>query len=203
MAIGGRIQELILTIKNLIISIRCDESGAEYHYFIMVVSENIQCVCDNSDLRLLGSICDTIADFGGAIEKRNALLISTIIKMEKITQTYSHWRLGYPRELGIPEKDQHRKIRLSSGLTSFHLEIGDSSNTLFGRIANMLAETPNLLLIFERMKHLLSVNDTILGNLNKKHRHIFEHDYRWIKGDEYREYRESGRIPKHKWDKYK
>ena len=53
------------------------------------------------------------------------------------------------------------------------------------------------------MKHLLSVNDTILGNLNKKHLHVFENDYRWIKGDEYSDYRESGRIPKHKWDKYK
>ena len=105
MAIDGRIQELILTVKNLIISIRRDESGVDYNYFITVVSENIQCVCDNSNLRLLGSICDTIADFGGAIEKRNALLISTIIKMEKITQTYFHWRLGYSGELGIPAND--------------------------------------------------------------------------------------------------
>jgi hypothetical protein len=203
MTLDGRTQKLISKIKNLIIKIRRDESRTDYYSFYALVIENIQDVFDNSDLRLLGSICDTIADFGGAIERRNSLIISTIIKMEKIAQTYAHWRLGYTGKLGIPANDEHRKIRLPSGLSSFNLEIGDASNTLFGRIATTLEETPIILLLFERMKHLLSSNDTILGNLNRKHHYVFDHDYRWILGDEYLEFRESGRIPRHKWDKYK
>ncbi len=164
------------------------------------IEQNIETICLHANLRWLASICDTYADHGEPIERRNAMLISVLVKMEKIAQTYAHWRLGYPRELGVPAEDKHRKIKLPEGLHSFHLDIGDAPNTMFGRMADMLSETPVLSAILEAVKARLAQSDSILGNLDRRHGHVFENDYSWIVKDEYRQYRDSGHIPRHRWE---
>jgi hypothetical protein len=163
------------------------------------IERNINEICAETNLRWLASICDTYADFGNAIERRNAMMISVLVKMEKIAQTYAYWRMNYPDSLGTPEIDRHRKIRLCDGLSSFNLDIGDCPNTMFGRMDDMLSETPVLLSILNAVKKRLAENDTILGNLNKRHGHVFESDYSWIIDEPYREFRDSGRIPQHRW----
>lgn len=164
------------------------------------VEKNIASVCLHANLRWLASICDTYADHGDPIERRNALLVSVLVKMEKIAQTYAHWRLGYPGSLGVPSEDIHRKIRLPEGLSSFHLEIGDAPNTMFGRMTDMLSETPVIAAIFKAVQRRLEHSDSILGNLNIRHKHVFENDFSWIVQDEYRSYRDSGHIPRHRWE---
>ena len=176
------------------------QGNGDWSAFKDFVERNIKAICLHANLRWLASICDTYADHGEPIERRNAMLISVLVKMEKIAQTYVHWRLEYPGELGVPTEDKHRKIRLPEGLSSFNLDIGDAPNTMFGRMADMLSDTPILCAILDAVKARLAKSDSILGNLNRRHGHVFENDYRWIVRDEYRQYRDSGRIPRHRWE---
>lgn len=176
------------------------QGNGDWSAFKEFVERNIKAICLHANLRWLASICDTYADHGEPVERRNAMLISVLVKMEKIAQTYVHWRLGYPGELGVPAEDKHRKIKLPEGLSSFHLDIGDAPNTMFGRLADMLSETPILYAILEAVKARLAKSDSILGNLNRRHGHVFENDYSWIVRDEYRQYRDSGHIPRHRWE---
>lgn len=191
---------LIEELQHRIQSIR--RGGDGWRDFRVYVEENVDALCAETNLRWLASICDTYADCGNQLERRNAMLISVLIKMEKIAQTYAHWRLGYPEKLGAPPIDSHRKIRLPEGLSSFHLDIGDAPNTMFGRMADMISETPTLLKILDSVKTRLAASDSILGNLDKRHKHVFDNDYSWITSDDYRQYRNSGRIPRHRWERW-
>ena len=53
------------------------------------VEENIDDICEQLDSRWLISICDTYADYGDAIHKCNATLISLLCNYERIVQTTS------------------------------------------------------------------------------------------------------------------
>ena len=191
---------LIATVEDHIRSIR--RGGDGWPDFKAFVEANIDAICAEADLRWLASICDTYADFGDAIERRNAMLVSVLVKMEKIAQTYAHWRLDYPGTLGAPAVDSHRKIRLAGGLSSFNLDIGDAPNTMFGRMTDLISETPDILKIFKSVKKRLAETNSILGNLDKRHKHVFEDDYSWIMGADYDHYRDSGRIPRHRWERW-
>jgi hypothetical protein len=192
--------ELETELQSYITAIRQD--NGDWLTFRDFVETNIGRISEQANLRWLTSICDTYADKGCAVERRNAMLISVLVKMEKIAQTYAHWRLEYPGELGAPAEDKHRKVRLPEGLSSFNLDIGDAPNTMFGRMADMLSESPVLSAILDAVKLRLAKSDSILGNLNRRHGHVFENDYSWIVADEYRQYRDSGRIPRHRWERW-
>ena len=138
------------------------QGNGDWSAFKDFVERNIKAICLHANLRWLASICDTYADHGEPIERRNAMLISVLVKMEKIAQTYVHWRLEYPGELGVPTEDKHRKIRLPEGLSSFNLDIGDAPNTMFGRMADMLSDTPILCAILDAVKARLAKSDSIL-----------------------------------------
>lgn len=178
------------------------QGNGDWLAFKEFVEENIECICREANLRWLASICDTYADEGEPLERRNAMMISILVKMEKIAQTYAHWRLEYPEALGAPAEDKHRKIGLTEGLNSFNLDIGDAPNTMFGRMAAMVSESPVLSAILGAVKDRLAKSDSILGNLNQRHGHVFEDDYSWIVSEDYQQYRDSGRIPRHRFEKW-
>lgn len=148
-------------------------------------------ICKQLNARWLVSICDTYADFGTEIEKRNAFLISMLVNFEKVAQSYAYWRLGYPETLDVTGPMEHRKIPLWDGMTSFHLVIGDVTNNMFGRLTELLKETPVFEKIFKRIVQGLATQETILGTLNKHHGHVFETDYSWIAEDKYSEWRKN------------
>jgi hypothetical protein len=200
---GGDSADLLAQVQAVIVSLRRGENVAtNWADFQSLVEKNIDIICKEFNTRWLTSICETYVDFAEPITSANALLISVIVKMEKLAQTYAHWRLGYPDTLAPPPNASHRKISLWDGVRSFHLEIGDAPNTMFGRVFDQLAQTPALKQIMDAVIERLKVGDTILGNLNKQHGHVFEPDYAWILGEKYRPLRESGRIPFHRYSQF-
>ncbi|OYU32012.1 MAG: hypothetical protein CFE39_05460 [Comamonadaceae bacterium PBBC2] len=196
-------EQLNSAVQFLITSIRrnddADSNWGKLEKLLKAETDRICAVCNT---RWLTSICDTYVDFGNPIESRNGMMVSIFVKMEKIAQSYVHWRLGYVGSMGIPLVDSHRKIRLWDGVSSFNLEIGDATNSMFGRMEFLLSETYVLQRIFLAIKDRLAENDTILGNLNKKHRHVFDSDFSWILDDRYSEFRSSGRISPHRYKKF-
>ncbi len=166
------------------------------------VEGNIDEICKQLDTRWLVSICDTYAEFGGPIERRNAFFVSMLAILEKTSQTYAFWRLGYPQSLDTSQPLEHRKVPLWDGMDSFHLVHGDVTINMFRRLESLLIETPCIEQIYRRVKEAIKNNETILGTLNKHHKHVFETDYSWILDDEYAELRKSGEIPLSKYQQF-
>ena len=156
-------------------------------------------ICEELNTRWLASICDTIADFGNDIERRNAMLISLLVNMEKVAQSFLHWKANYKDPFEIPAQHEHRKVPLWDGMTSFHVVIGDVTNRLFGRLESLLEATPVLYAIYETVLQRIRAEPTILGTLNKHHKHVFEKDTKWFNKDDYESYRSSGEIPAWKY----
>lgn len=151
--------------------------------------------------RQLVSVCDTIADFGDPIERRNALLVSVLLTMEKVGQSLLLWRLGYdPAAFDTSACGPPRKVPLWDGMDSFHLEIGDVTNALFARIEAVMAETPTVAAILREVLGRMSRDPTILGTLDRTHGHVFEPHTRWRRDPRYDHFRASGAIPPWKTD---
>jgi hypothetical protein len=195
--------QLLNIILPLIVNLRRGIEVEESMVLLRHAVEGyIDDVCIQLDTRWLVSICDTYAEFGTPIECRNAFMISMLAIFEKTSQTYAYWRLGYPQTLDSIEPLEHRKIPLWDGMDSFHLVHGDVTINLFRRFESLLVETPNIEKIYKRVKDAIEKNETILGTLNKHHKHVFETDYSWILDDEYAELRKSGEIPLSKYQQF-
>jgi hypothetical protein len=194
---------LLEEAQALIVALRRGvETDANWAALRSLVSGRIDDVCAGFDTRWLVSVCDTYADFGDAIERRNAMLVSTLVNMEKLAQTYVRWSQGYPRRIATPD-GPHDKARLWDGMTSMRLDIGDASNHLFGRLDALLAETPDLHRIYETVVRRIAEGDTVLAALDRAHGHVFARDYAWILDEAYDEARETGRVPPHKYERYR
>lgn len=153
------------------------------------------------DTRRLVSVCDTFADFGDPIERRNAMLVSVLTNMEKVAQSFLLWRLGYdPAAFETADCPPPRKVRLWDGMDSFHVVIGDVTNNMFARLHPLLDETPLIAAIFREILARLDRHPTILGTLNRSHGHVFEPHTRWRKAPQYDHYRTTGEIPAWKTD---
>lgn len=153
------------------------------------------------DTRQLVSLCDTIADYGNEVEKRNAMILSVFVNMEKLAQSYLLWRLGYDSAaFEPPSRESARKLALWDGMDTFHVEIGDVTNNMFGRLRRLLQETPEIALICEELLHRMRQHPTILSALNQTHGHVFDSDTTWRADGKYDKYRQSGEIPPWKQD---
>lgn len=147
-----------------------------------------------TDTRTLVSLCDSFVDHGDPIESRNAMLVSQLVAMEKLAQTYVMWLQGSPG-LPVPENEYLPKGKLWDGMTAFHLVTGDATNNLFRRLFKLIPETPHIERLFRLALDGIRNGETILAALNSRHGHVFETDFAWAEGPEYAAYRTSGIIP--------
>jgi hypothetical protein len=182
------IQPLIVNLRR---KVDLEENWA---LFREQVEGNTEAVCEGLNTRWLISVCDTYVDMGNEIERRNAMLIVTLVNMEKVGQSYVNWRLNYEAPFTMPEAHEPRKIQLWDGMTSMHLVIGDVTNNLFRRMEMLLADTPHLRAIYHAVLARIATHDTILGAMNKYHKHVFEPDIEWRSAPEYDDWRRRGKI---------
>jgi len=162
--------------------------------FRLLIENNIDDVCRELNTRWLVSVCDTYVDFGEAVERRNAMIIATLANMEKVSQSYLMWRVNYDDAFNVPPKHKPRKMRLWDGMFSMRM-YGDVTNNLFRLMHVLLESTPHLYAIFKTILHRISVNDTILAAMNKRHGHVFEPDLIWRDAPEYDQLRARGLLP--------
>ncbi len=144
-----------------------------FELFDKLVKENIERICYTWNTRWLVSICDTYADYGTPIEQSNALIISTLVNMEKLASTYL-----YTQDCSVNE--QHLKTvmedvaELWDGVYTYNVIRGDMTNNLFSRMEKVMEDTPILKHILDTIKQRLEVNDTILSRLNKHRKTLFD-----------------------------
>jgi hypothetical protein len=188
-------------IQSLIVRLRRRQDPHEaWREFQALVENNIGEVCRALNTRQLVSVCDTYADFGDPIEGRNALMVTLLANLEKTSQSFLFWRLNYEAPFDVPPSHQPRKVPLWDGMDSFHLEIGDVTNSFFSRLDRLMRMTPHIERIYRTVTERMKNQPTILGALNKVHQHVFESTTRWRKAPKYDHYRASGSIPAWKTD---
>jgi hypothetical protein len=121
-------------------------------------------------------ICDTYADYGDPITRRNAMLVVQTANSEKLWATYL---LMYDLKLNeekIEKLKKNKIIPLWDGMYSFNINHGDMTNNFFARVNEIMTETPVIDLIYKTVIQRIKENDTVLGNLNKYHKRLFEPD---------------------------
>jgi hypothetical protein len=123
-------------IKELRNSRNLDEN---WKTFRSVVETNQDSIVANFSLRWLRSICDTYADFGDALERRDALAISSFINMVRLAET-----VRYMRGPVIPEKleaTRSGRVELYEELFTFHIHKQDVFLNMAKRMARQLQGT--------------------------------------------------------------
>lgn len=142
--------------------------------FKEVIENNIDEVCKNFNTRWLISVCDTYADYGNELEKRNAMFIVLIANLEKIWATNL---LMYDVKLNTSKLSQLKKnkvIPLWDGMFSFNINHGDMTNNMIKRLNSLLVQTPVLEKIYNTVLKRMKENDTTFANLDKYHKRLFE-----------------------------
>jgi len=166
---------MIDLVKPLIEKLRKEFDLKEnWPEFRNVVEKNIDQICEELDTRWLVSICDTYVDFGDSNEKRNAMFIVLIANLEKLWATNL---LMYDVKLNshkLHKLKENKVIPLWDGMYSFNINHGDMTNNLYRRLNNLMEGTPVLNKIFLTVLKRLTENDTILANLSKYHKRLFE-----------------------------
>ncbi len=188
-------------IRPLIVNLRRGIAPqVAWKSFRTLIDKEIDCICEELSTRRLVSLCDTFADYGDPVESRNAFFITLLVNLEKTSQTYLLWRLNYTDAFEVPPEHESKKVRLWDGMTSFHVEIGDVTNSFFARLDRLMAPTPSINQIYRTVIARMKDQQTILGTLNKTHKHVFDTDTRWRKDPAYDRFRQTGEIPEWKKD---
>jgi len=187
---------VLAKLKPIIVFLRRKENvDASWAAFREIVEGDTDQVCKELTTRWLVSVADTYIDMGTEIERRNAMFITMLCNLEKVSQTFLHWRVNYENPFDVPAEYEPRKIRLWDGMTSMHLDIGDVTNNLFRRLHPLLEPTPHLFRIFQEVVARMKTHPTTMAALDRRHHHVFEPELSWRAGPEYDRWRASGELP--------
>jgi len=166
---------LFREVEAMIKKLRRRKDGSNtWELFQSIVENNIDEICRSFNTRWLISICDTYADFGDPISRRNALLVVQTANFEKLWATYL---LMYDMKLSHQKVDALKKnkiIPLWDGMYSFNINHGDMTNNFFRRVEAAMKETPVIKKIWDTVLLRLDQEGTTLGNLNEYHRRLFD-----------------------------
>lgn len=113
-----------------------------------LVESNVEQIAEVFSSRWLISICDTYADFGSAVEKRNAFIISLLVNMIRVSDTI-RYLYENPKNPDRVRELKNSQVPLYDGLVTLHLDRQDTCLNLSKRIIRLLTETPVLLRIYE------------------------------------------------------
>lgn len=164
-------------IQGLIINLRKGkEKERNWSQFTELIENNLVEICQVLDTRWLISICDTYADYGDPVARRNAMLVVQTANFEKLWATHL---LMYDLKLNEEKTEQLKKnkiIPLWDGMYSFNINHGDMMNNFFARVDELMMDTPVINEIYKTVVQRIKENDTVLANLNKYHKRLFEPD---------------------------
>lgn len=171
------LETLLSDIQKLILDLRKGtDIQKNWKAFRELIENNIKEVCSKLDTRWLVSVCDTYVDYGDPVIRRNAMLVVQIADFEKLWATYL---LMYDVKLNEEKLSRLKKnkiIPLWDGMYSFNINHGDLTNNFFARMDDLMKDTPVIEEIYRTVINRMKENDTILANLDKYHKRLFEPD---------------------------
>lgn len=107
-----------------------------------LISQRQEEILASFSLRWLVSICDTVADHGSEIERRNALLISMFVNMLRLAETHRY--VSGPIIGAQLDAARGDPIELYEGVCTFSIDRQDVYLNLSKRMTRALASTPFL-----------------------------------------------------------
>jgi hypothetical protein len=138
-----RARELIAEIRN---SRNLETNLAQ---FFGLMSERQSEILASFDIRWLVSICDTYADHGSEVERRNALLVSMFVNLLRLAET--HRFLSGPIDSARLEVARGDPIELYEGVSTFSIDRQDVYLNLSKRMARVMPSTPFLYAIWKKI----------------------------------------------------
>jgi hypothetical protein len=155
------VMELLESFRRLVVEIRNSRDLEDnLNLFFELVRSNQREILATFNIRWLVSICDTYADHGTEIERRNALLISMFVNMLRLAETYK--LASGPLEEARLNKTRDQLVPLYEGVSTFAIDRQDVYLNLSKRMARLLPDTPFLDAIWRViLKRLHSGNNVI------------------------------------------
>jgi hypothetical protein len=158
--------ELLETIVYLIRELRNSRNADEnWKKFRATVEANEDLIIASFSVRWLRSLCDTYADFGEALERRDALAISSFINMVRFAET-----VRYIRGPVIPEKletARSGRIELYEELWTFHIHKQDVFLNMAKRMARQLQGTGLMEKIWREVIRRFLQGDNVITEFQK------------------------------------
>ena len=112
---------------------------ANWEAFQALVRGNEDLVVKELSLRWLRSVCDSFADFGNPLERRDALAISVFINMVRLAETVRYLR--GPILPGRLAEAKSKRLPLYDELWTFHIDKQDVYLNVAKRMARQLQGT--------------------------------------------------------------
>lgn len=156
-------------LRELIIELRNRRDIEEnFSLFRSLVEERYFLILKEWNLRWLISICDTYADYGTPVERRNALLVSLFVNLFRIADTYLITQ-NYTDDHEMIEILSQQQIPLSllknkeNGVMTLSLAKQDTCLNLAKRLDAMLEETPFFHAVYRKAVELFLKESPLLS----------------------------------------
>ena len=154
--IYSHIQYLIVQLRN------ARDVKTNFQAFQTFIAQYQRDILETTDLRWLVSICDTYADHGTPVERRNALLVSLFANLIRLSDTIIKTLEQTPNETMIAMM-KSCQLPLFDGLLTLHLDKQDTCLNLAKRLTRLLSETPFFLAVYQKVIQASLDNDSLLG----------------------------------------
>jgi len=156
-------------LASLIVRIRRElDLDTDMVVFHEILERDGEFLLDHLSARWLISICDTYSDDpSDPLRRSNALLVSSFFNLIKLADSESEV-LGARRRPTDEEVESYKgrhPVELWDGITSYSILGGDMPLNLFRRVRAILAPTPLLLAIFDRLYRGAGGRNTLLARL--------------------------------------
>lgn len=148
--------------RTIVIAIRRIRRGEDmsrnWTKLVRVVEANLEEIATTFSARWILSICDTYADHGEPVERRNALLISVFLNMIKFADT-SRLMRGPIDQAKLEELRSPDRPIVFSEMRCIHLGASDTLLNLSKRMTHHLAETPTLARLFRAVLEIVHATE--------------------------------------------
>lgn len=156
------LNECINLIKCLRNSINVDVNWPKFR---LLVESNQEEIIKTFDVKWLISICDTYADFGNALESRNAMFLSLFVGMNRLSDTYFRVHKSCIEQDNL-NLFKERRVPLYSGLKTMHLDRQDTCLNISKRLVRFLSETPMFLAFYQEIITRFKQNGSLIQNFS-------------------------------------
>lgn len=156
-------------LRELIIELRNHRDVEDnFPVFRSLVEESGFLILETWDLRWLISICDTYADYGTPVERRNALLVSLFVNLFRIADTYlitqnctdDHEMINILSQQQIPLSLLNNE---ANGVMTLSLAKQDTCLNLAKRLDAVLEETPFFHAVYRKAVELFLKESPLLS----------------------------------------
>ena len=152
--LAAQIAALVKELRN------SRDVAVNWQAFELLVRGNEDRIVAELSMRWLRSVCDSFADFGNPLERRDALAISVFINMVRFAET-----VGYLRGPILPGRlaeAKSKRLPLYEELWTFHIDKQDVYLNVAKRMARQLAGTGLMEKIWrEVLRRYLAGNNVI------------------------------------------